>query len=215
QQPPAYPQQPPAYPQQPPVYNLGQQPPAYPQQPPVYNQGQQPYPQQPAYLQQQPPKKSNKGWIIGCGIAAVVLLLVCGGVVVALYIGANRAATAVSSAANGAAASTQAALFCTDYMAQEYGSAYTLLSSAEQGRVSQSQFTTSAAALDTSDGQVATCDVDPNHPLASVSSDGKSATVKVQVARGDNANLVTGTITLVYENSEWKIDSADGSLKLF
>lgn len=50
--------------------------------------------------------------------------------------------------------------------------------------------------------------------LPTISGDGKTATAQLQVARGSNANLATGTMTLVYENSQWKIDSADSTLKL-
>lgn len=219
--PPSFPQQPPqqpGYPQQqtqyPPQPGYGQQPPPY--QPPIYNQAppQQPYPpQQPPYPQQ-PVKKSNRGWIIGCSIAAVVVLLICGGVGVALYIGGRAAGDKLQSAGNQITVTAQVTLFCTDVATQNYGSAYQLLSSAKQGSASQDQFTTHAAALDSSDGSVTTCDIDPSHTLSTVSSDGKSATVQLQVARGSNANLATGTMTLVYENSEWKVDSADSALKL-
>lgn len=223
-QPPQYPQQPtqpgygqpPAYGQPPmqPGYGQEQQPPPY--QPPVYNQAAQPqYPQQqpPQYPQQ--PKKSNRGWIIGCSIAAVVVLLICGGVGVALYIGAQTASNAIKNGGNAITAAAQVALFCTDFQTQDYGSAYQLLSSGAQGSQSQSQFTTHQAALDTSDGDVATCTIDPNHALPSISSDSKTATAQVQVARGENANLATGTVKLVYEDNQWKIESADSSLNLF
>ena len=205
---PQYPPQPPqqAYPQQPPPYQP--QPSQYPQQPPVYNQGQPQYPQQP------PQNRSNRGLIIGCSIAAVIALLICGGIGIAAFIGAQKAGDALKSGANATLAATQVALFCTDYEQQDYGSAYQLLSSAKQGSVSQSQYADRAAALDSSDGEVTTCDMDSSHVLPDVSSDGKTATARVQVARGSNNNLATGTITLVYENNEWKIDSADSSLKL-
>ncbi len=221
--PPTFPQQPgqqPGYgqpPQQPtqPGYGQEQQPPPY--QPPVYNQAAQPQyaqQQQPQYPQQQP-KKSRRGWIIGCSIAAVVLILICSGIGVAVYIGAQTAGNALKNSGNALTASTQVELFCTDFQTQDYGSAYQLLSSAAQGHESQSQFATHQAALDTSDGTVATCTIDPNHVLPSISSDGKTATAQVQVARGDNASLTTGTVKLVYESGQWKIDSADSSLKLF
>jgi hypothetical protein len=215
---PQYPPQPqlPAYGQPPmqPGYGQEQQPPPY--QPPVYNQAAQPqYPQQqpPQYPQQ--PKKSNRGWIIGCSIAAVVVLLICGGVGVALYIGAQTAGNAIKSTGQSALAAAQVGFFCTDIMSQDYGSAYQLLSSSAQGSQSQAQYATHAQALDASDGTVDTCTMDTNHPLPTLSGDGKTATAQVQVARGENANLTTGTIKLVYENDQWKIDSADSSLKLF
>lgn len=206
--------QPPAYGQQA-GYGQQQQPPPY--QPPAYNQAAQPqYPQQqpPQYPQQQQ-KSSKRGWIIGCSIAAVVVLLICGGIGVALYIGAQTASNAIKNGGNAITAAAQVTLFCTDFETQDYGSAYQLLSSGAQASQSQSNFTTHQAALDTSDGDVATCTIDPNHALPSISSDNKTATAQVQVARGDNSNLTTGSIKLVYEDNQWKIDSADSSLKLF
>ena len=226
--PPTNPQQPqPMYGQQPgvpPQPDYGQQPPPY--QPPVYNQvpppyGQPQYPQYPQYPQQppqypqqQPPKKSNKGWIIGCSIAAVVVLLACGGIFAAVVIAGRAAGAQLQSTGTQLTTVSQVTLFCTAFESQDYGSAYQLLSSAQQGRISQADFSTHAAALDTSDGEVTTCTIETNHPLPTISSDGKTATAQMQVARGSNANLATGTVKLVLEDGVWKIDSADASLKL-
>lgn len=221
-QPPQYPPQPtqpgygqpPAYGQQP-GYGQEQQPPPY--QPPVYNQAAQPqYPQQqpPHYPQQ--PKKSNRGWIIGCSIAAVVVLLICGGIGVALYIGAQKAADAITTTGQGTLAAGQVLIFCTDFESQDYNGVYQLLSSAEQGRVgTPEQFAQRAATLDVSAGMVSGCQPTGNPPIASVSSDGKSATIKVEVVRSNQTGTASGTIRLVLENGAWKIDSADSSLKLF
>jgi hypothetical protein len=205
---PQQPEQPGQYP--PPAYNQAP-PPQYPQQP------QQPlYPQQPQYAQQapqQPKKSSKKGWIIGCSIAALVVLLACGGIGVALYIGAQKAADAVQSGASAVTAAAQVTLYCTDIEEQQYGSAYQLLSKSAQGSHTQQEYTTLMQSLDTNAGQVATCNMDPNHTLPSIN--GNTATAQVQVARGDNANLATGSVKLVLEDNQWKIDSADSSLKLF
>jgi hypothetical protein len=235
--PPSYPQQPgqpqypypqqPQYPQQPtqadygqppsygqqPGYGQQQQPPPY--QPPVYNQAAQPqYPQQPPPPYPQQPKKSNRGWIIGCSIAAVLVLLICSGVTAAIVIAGRTAGDKLQSAGNQITAAAQVTLFCTDVESQDYGSAYQLLSSAKRGSTSQTEYATHAAALDTSNGDITTCTIDPNHTLPTINSDGKSAIAQMQVARGENANLATGSIQLVYENGQWKIDSADSSLKL-
>jgi hypothetical protein len=52
---------------------------------------QQPYGQAP-YPPMQPPKKRTSPWLIGCGIAAVVGVLVVGGCVAVLGVAANQAA---------------------------------------------------------------------------------------------------------------------------
>jgi hypothetical protein len=167
------------------------------------------------YPPQPQPKKSNRGLIIGCSIAAAVLLLICGGVGVALYIGAHKAGDALQSAGTAAAATTAATEFCTDVISQQYDAAYQLLSTAEQGRVgTESQFATRAAALDTSDGTVDTCEPDSSQILATVSSDGKSATAKFNVGRSNATSPGIGNITLVYEDNTWKIDGVDAALKL-
>lgn len=147
-------------------------------------------------------------------IAAALLLLICAGAGVAIFIGAQKAKEAVQSNVAALAASAKVRLFCQNYELQTYGSAYQMLSKAAQGRTSQTQFASRQAAVDVSAGSVVTCTVDSDHSRPSISSDGKTATAWLQVVRGTNAQLTTGTLTLVYEDSEWKIDSADSSLKL-
>ena len=223
-----YPNQPggpppnPEDPTNPPSYSPQvEQPGQYP--PPAYNQAPPPqYPQQPQYAQQAPqypqqpqPKKSKKGWIIGCSIAALVVLLACGGIGVALYIGANKAADAVKSTGQASLASAQVVLLCTAFEAQDYNSAYQRLSTAEQGRVgTPDQFAQRADALDTSAGTVVGCQPTDSPPLASISSDGKSATLKIEVQRSDQTGTSSGTVRLVLENDTWKIDGADNALTL-
>lgn len=214
---PQYPPQPtqPGYGQPPmqPGYGQEQQPPPY--QPPVYNQAAQPqYPQQqpPQYPQQQP-KKSRRGWIIGCSIAAVVVLLICGGIGVALVIGAQTAGNALQTKAQQLAATGIATAFCGDFVATSYTDAYQLLSKAEQARVgTPDQFATHAGTLDTSDGQVTGCEPDTSNPLATIN--GNNATVKFTVQRSNQTGTATGTIRLVHEDNTWKIDGADSSLTL-
>lgn len=209
---PTFPQQPGQQPTQP-GFGQEQQPPPY--QPPVYNQAAQPqYPQQqaPQYPQQQP-KKSRRGWIIGCSIAAVVLILICGGVGIAVYIGAQTAGAALQTKAQQLAATGIATAFCGDFVAQQYTSAYQLLSKAEQSRVgTPDQFATHAGALDTSDGSVTGCEPDTNNPLAMIN--GNNATVQFTVQRSNQTGTATGTIRLVHEDNTWKVDGADSSLTL-
>jgi hypothetical protein len=205
---PQYPQQP-GYPQQPPPY----QPPAYNQAPPPYgqpgyNQAPPPYPQQP-----QQPKKSNRGLFIGCGIALVVVLLLCGGIAAFLVIGAKNAGTAIQSQAQRALATGIATAFCTDIETQQYDSAYLSLSKAAQSKMSATEFSQHEAALDASDGTVSTCEpANSSNPLADIS--GNTATLTVQVIRSQQSSPATGVIKLVFEDNNWKVDSVDAALKL-
>jgi uncharacterized protein HemX len=155
---------------------------------------------------------SNGGWY--AIIAAALLLLICAGAGVAMYIGAQKAKDVATYNVAALSASAKARQFCQNYELQTYGPAYQMFSKAAQGRVSQTQFASRQAAVDASAGNVVTCTVDSDHSRPSVSSDGKTATIRLQVVRGPNAQLTTGTLTLVYEDSEWKVDSADSSLKL-
>jgi hypothetical protein len=153
--------------------------------------------------------------IIGCTISALALLILCGGVGLALYIGVQTAGDALKASFTAAKAARQAGSFCSYVELQDYSTVYDMLSTVKQGSTSQSDFARHAAVLDASAGAVVTCTIDPNQPQPTISGDGKRATVRVQVARGDNANLAHGTMKLILENDEWKIDSADSSLKLF
>ncbi|MGE5334513.1 MAG: hypothetical protein ACM3N4_07425 [Nitrososphaerota archaeon] len=174
-----------------------------------------PYPSQsPSYPPQQPRKSSLRGRVVGGSIVAVLLILICSGVGVAIYIGAQKAKDAVHSNISALAASATVTRFCTYYESQDYGSIYQMLSKAAQERTSQAQFATHQAAVDRTTGEVVRCMMDSGHSLPSIGSDGMTSTARIQVTRGESAKLTAGTITLVYENSEWKIDSADSSLKL-
>lgn len=155
---------------------------------------------------------SKDGWY--AIIAAALLLLICSGAALAMYIGAQKAKDVANYYVSAISASETAKQFCQNYELQTYGPAYQMFSKAAQGRVSQKQFASRQAAVDANAGNVVACTVDSDHSRPSVSSDGKTATIRLQVVRGPNAQLTTGTLTLVFEDSEWKIDSADSSLKL-
>jgi hypothetical protein len=159
-------------------------------------------------------KSSERSEVTGWAIAATLLILICVSVGVGLYIGAQKAKDAVRSGAAAIGAASQVGHFCGAYRSQDYGSAYQLLSAAAQGRTSQTQYVSHQQALDARAGVVAACSIDPHHTLPSMSSDGNTATAQIQVARGANAKLTTGTLTMVYEDNTWKIDRADSSLTL-
>ncbi len=181
--------------------------PGYPQQP------QGGYPAQPYAPPMQPQKSSNRGLLIGCGIALVVVLLICGGIGIAGYIGAQRAGDAVKNIGTAATAALVVTEFCGEMQTQEYGQAYQDLSSNVQSKQTQDQFVKAMQDKDTKDGAVQLCSPVSSDALPNIS--GSTATIQIQVARGDANNVKTGTLTLVQQGNDWKVDSADSSLDLF
>ena len=95
---------------------------------------------------------------------------------------------------------------------QQYGLAYQQLSSSAQSKQTQAQFVKAMQDRDAKDGAVVACAPVKADALPTV--DGSSATIQIQVARGDSNNVKTGTVTLVQESDDWKVDSADSSLDL-
>jgi hypothetical protein len=151
---------------------------------------------------------------VSCGVAAVLLILMVSVVGVAIFVGVQKAKDVVQSNIAALAATESVTQFCVSYESQDYVSIYQMLSNAAQGSTSQTQFVSHQTAVDASAGDVMTCTMDSAHPAPSISSDRKTATAWLQVARGENANRITGKIVLIYEDSVFKIDSADSSLQL-
>src|SRR5690349_16889759 len=89
---------------------------------------------QPDAMRQPQQKHSGRGEVIGWYIAATVLMLICVGAGLALYIGPQLAKDAIRSGAAAIGASSQVSQFCDDYRLQDYGDAYQHLSAAAQGR---------------------------------------------------------------------------------
>lgn len=169
---------------------------------------------QPDAMRQPQQKSSERSEVIGWAIAATLLLLICIGASVALYIGVQKAKDVVHSNVAALAASAKARAFCQSYEARDYDTAYQILSKAAQGRTSLTQFTSHQMAVDTSMGNVMSCTMNSAHSPPILSSDGKAATAWIQVVRGANTKPITGTLTMVYEDNTWKIDSADSALTL-
>ncbi|HEY7341858.1 MAG TPA: hypothetical protein VH591_13330 [Ktedonobacterales bacterium] len=166
-------------------------------------------------LSPQPRRKSSeRSEVIKWAIAATLLILICVGASVAIYIGVQKGKDIVHSNVAALAVSAKVRAFCQSYETRNYDAAYQLLSKAAQGRASPTWFTSHQTAVDASAGNVMSCTMDSDHSLPSLSSDGKIATAWIQVVRGANAKPATGTITLVYEDSAWTIDRADSSLTL-
>lgn len=175
-------------------------------------------PMNPPSLQPQPPKNSRKPWIIGCSIAAGVVILLCTLTSFALfrvmYDPVGREVDARATIEN----------LCLKMQRQDYALIYNnYLSLAAKGRVGAvDQFTNQLVTLDRSKGFVTSCPIDTDTLRAAAAhSDGKHMGVYVYVFRGNstsnNPNWAGESVmlTLVFENNAWKVDNVDPSYILF
>lgn len=142
------------------------------------------------------PKKSRRGLWITLGVIAGLLVLGGGGAAFAL----------VQFAAPAAAAGT----FCGDLKAQNYGGAYSLLSSKLHQQLTAEQFSQGSLALDSAEGKVTACGQASGGNAYSYSLGASAATLNAVITRA-TAGTLQGNIRLVNE-SGWKIDSLDTAL---
>ncbi|HKW23379.1 MAG TPA: hypothetical protein VJO13_18500 [Ktedonobacterales bacterium] len=174
-------------------------------------------PMNPPPLQLQPPKNSDTSWIIGCSVAAGVVICLCTLMSFALF----RAVYDPIDREVDAKATIQN--FCLEMRNQDYVIAYNHLSTAERGRIGTvDQFMNQLAVLDRSEGTVTSCVIDMDWLRdKAVDSDGKRMDVYVWVFRGNNSindpnwSDKSVTITLVFENNAWKVDDAKPTHMLF
>ncbi|HEU4783771.1 MAG TPA: hypothetical protein VFS83_10555 [Ktedonobacterales bacterium] len=159
-------------------------------------------------LQLQPPKNSWKSWLIGCSVAAGVVICLCTLMSFALF----RAVYDPIVREQDAKASIQN--FCQELGSQEYVLAYNHLSTAARGRIGTvDQFMTQVAILDQSEGSVTSCGIDLDTLRAAAAhSNGERMDVYVYVLRGNstsndpNQGGDSVRIMLVFENDSWKVD---------
>jgi limonene-1,2-epoxide hydrolase len=150
-----------------------------------------------------PPKKSRKGLFIGCGIALVVVLLACGVLGFLGYSAAQAALQPIKASQT----------FCNDLKAQDYTSAYGMLSTTYQGQVTQDQFTQASQLHDQIDGSVKTCaPASGNTSSFNFSLDSSKTTASFDVTVTRNKEF-TGKLSLVKQGSDWKIDAIDPALQ--
>jgi hypothetical protein len=221
-QPPAY--TPPAY--TPPAYTPPEAvtppetPPAY--QPPYSAPGSAPVPQPPVYGQpaygapgsppvygQQPPvapppKKSRRVlWTVLGTIAALVIVacVACGGL---FAYGIAQAKQPLDAAGQ----------FCNALKAQNYSSAYTMLSTGYQNQVTQEQFVQASQLHDQIDGPVQSCGLANTSANSSTNFqfnlNQNTATFNVQIVRNKS---YTGSVSMVKQGSAWKVDKIDPALQ--
>ncbi|HEX5439950.1 MAG TPA: hypothetical protein VFW76_03635, partial [Ktedonobacterales bacterium] len=147
-------------------------------------------------------------WIIGCTVAAGVVIFLCTLTSYALFLAVYHP---IEREADGKASIQN---FCLEMQSQEYALAYNQLSIAAKGRVGAvEQFTSQLATLDRSQGIVTSCGIDLDTLRAAAAhSDGKRMDVYIGVVRGNttsNDPYWSGEsvrIMLVFENNAWKVD---------
>ena len=162
-------------------------------QPPMYGQPMMP----PAA----PAKKSRKRLWITLGVIAGVLVLACGGIGFVFFSAIQEALKPV----------TVATTFCNDLKAQNYTTAYDLLSSNAQGQVSRDLFVQAAQLQDQIDGTVKSCaPVTGSSANTKIDVNAGKASLKATVQRNQ---AFTGNILLIKQGSDWKIDDIDASLQ--
>lgn len=197
-------------PQAPSPQFVGASQPYYPSQPVGY-------PQPMIAPSQPPPKNPWKSWIIGCSIAAGIVIVLCAVMSVALF----RVLFDPIARETDAKATIQN--FCLELHQQEYAHAYNHLSTAAKGRIGAvDQFISHVAALDSSQGIVISCDIDLDTlRSAAVHSNGERMDVYVYVLRGNSTSNgpnqlgVSVRITLVFENNAWKMHDTEPTGILF
>ena len=168
-------------------------------------------------LQLQPSKNSWKSWIIGCSVAASVVICLCAVMGVALF------RVVFDPISREVDARTSIENFCLELRQQEYVPAYNHLSTAAKGRIGTvDQFMNRVAALDSSQGIVTSCGIDLDTLRAAAAhSNGERMDVYVYVFRGNSTsndpNLGGNSlrIMLVFENDSWKVDDTEPTGILF
>lgn len=175
------------------------------------------YPQPMSAPSQQPPKNPWKSWIIGCSVAAGIVIVLCAVMGVALF----RVLFDPIARETDAKASIQN--FCLELQREEYAHAYNHLSTAAKSRIGTvDQFISRVAALDSSQGIVISCDIDLDTLRSeAVHSNGERMDIFVYVLRGkstsNDPNQLGDSvrITLVFENNAWKVHDTEPTGILF
>ncbi|HEX6817778.1 MAG TPA: hypothetical protein VF120_05340 [Ktedonobacterales bacterium] len=132
-------------------------------------------------------------------LAVIGALLVLGG-------GAAGVFALVQYGQPGAAAGQ----FCQDLKAQNFDTAYTLLSPALADRYSRDQFHQLNEALDSVEGNVTACGTPSGSGVYNYTLGSSTATVGAVISRGKQGNL-QGRLHLI-DNNGWKIDAIDTSV---
>lgn len=150
----------------------------------------------PEYQSTRTPTKRRWPWL-ACGVIFGVLLLPC--LLVTLLTGFGAVLVLQSGASLDG--------FCADLTAQHYDAAYDLLSTQLQTLVSHESFIEASQQRDETAGQVRSC----QSPRNDISWDNTNVTLQFVVVR---AQTYQGTVTLVHQDSGWKLNRIDPTLQL-
>ena len=192
------------------------QPPTQYTPPPEYNQ---PYAQQPAYGQPpysgvppmpgyEQPQRSSLRWLwITLAVVGGILVLGCGGCIIASVAGLGIFGRAVSTAI---APSTTANSYYDAIKKQDYATAFTYLdisgTSVKGQQVSKEAFIILGQTIDATKGTVSSFS-QSGISLNTNTSSGTTATITMDVTR--NGSTYTVHLELRQENNVWKITSVD------
>ena len=146
-----------------------------------------------------PVRKRRHPVLIALLIVLVLLVLGAGGV----FAYAQSVRGAITAAAQS---------FCTDMKAQSYTSAYAVLSSGYQAKVTQQQFFQAGQLHDQIDGKVQGCSAtDGAGGLGALLQLGSTTvSFSAQITRN---KTFSGNMTLVNQSGSWKVDAIDASLQ--
>jgi hypothetical protein len=151
--------------------------------------------------QQPPANKSRRGLWITLGVIGGLLVICCAGVIGLFVYAAVQASKPIEAATK----------FCNDLKAQDYTSAYALLSTNYQGQVTSAQFTQASQLHDQIDGKVQNCGLQTGSSTG-FSFDFNNNTAKLAAQTSRNKTF-TGTMVLIKQGDNWKVDSIDQSLQ--
>jgi len=145
-----------------------------------------------------PQKKRSLKWLW-------ITLAVVGALVI---VGGGGGVFALSLYGQPAAAATQ---FCGDLKAQNYDSAYGMLSAKLKTQLTSDQFRLGNTQLDNAEGKVTACGAASGSGSYNYSLGSNKATVVAVVTRATQGSL-QGGVHLVNESGGWKVDALDTSL---
>jgi hypothetical protein len=145
-----------------------------------------------------PAKKRSLKWLwITLGVVAALIL-----------VGGGAGIYALAQFSAPAAAATQ---FCGDLKAQNYDSAYAVLSAKLKASYSSDQFRLASTTLDAAEGKVTACGAASGANAYNYSLGSNHATVTASITRATQGPL-QGGVHLVSEGGAWKVDAMDTTL---
>ena len=177
----------------------------------------------PYYYVSPAPRRSLKALWISLAVALVCVVLICGACSL-LTLGAFQTFTSGIISGDQVPATlrpvVEAANFCSYEINRDYHDAYAQLSARLLSQVTEQQFVSDNQAREAAEGPLVGCSAAPSlgsTPSSSPSSSGM--TLELNTWAGPitgNAPPVnqSGTMTMVQEGGEWKVDAIDSSLQL-